>query len=85
MPKLFFRLRMATHYTGFMTVVGLLALLLQAPAPALWIIAGLWLWFAQAFWFYRMDMGFGGRNRSASRLGDYTPDEMQVRLRWIWR
>ena len=85
MPKLSFRLRMATHYTGFMTVAGLLALLLQAPAPALWIIAGLWLWFAKAFWFYREDMGFGGRNRSAGRLGGYTPEEMQVRLRRIWR
>lgn len=85
MPKLSFRLRMATHYTGFMTVVGLLALLLQASAPALWIIAGLWLWFAKAFWVYREDMGFGGRSRSGGRFGDYTPDEMQVRLRRIWR
>jgi hypothetical protein len=68
-----------------MTVVGLLALLLQAPAPALGIIAGLWLWFAKAFWLYREDVGLGGRNRSAGRIGDYTPDEMQVRLRRIWR
>lgn len=85
MPKLSFRLRMAAHYTGAMTVVGLLALLCQTPAPALWIIASLWLWFAKAFWVYRGEMGFGGRYRSASRLGGYAPEEMQVRLRRIWR
>lgn len=85
MPKLSFRLRMATHYTGFMTVAGLLALLLQAPAPALGIIAGLWLWFAKAFWLYREDMGFGGRSRSGGRFGVSTPHEMQERLRRIWR
>lgn len=43
MPRLTFRLRMAAHYTGFMTVVGLVALLAKAPEPALWVIAGLWL------------------------------------------
>jgi hypothetical protein len=76
---------MATPYTGFVTVVGLLALLLQVPAPALWIIAGLWLWFAKGFWFCREDMGFSVSNRSGGRFGDYTPDERQVRLRRIWR
>jgi hypothetical protein len=30
-------------------------------------------------------MGFGGRNRSTGRFGGYTPDEIQVRLRRIWR
>ena len=85
MPKLSLRLRMATHYTGIMTVVGLLALLQQAPAPALLIFAGLWLWFAKAFWVYRKDMDFSGRYRSDSRLGGYTPEEMQARLRRIWR
>jgi DHA1 family bicyclomycin/chloramphenicol resistance-like MFS transporter len=52
---------------------------------AMGVIAGLWLWFAKTFWVYRKDMGFGGRHRSGGRFGDYTPDEMQVRLRRIWR
>ncbi len=88
MPKLSFRLRMANYHTGFMTVVGLLALLLQAPAPALWIIAGLWIWFAKAFWFYRKDMGFGGqtwRDHWTGELGDRCPVGTQERLRRIWR
>jgi hypothetical protein len=83
MPKLPFRPRMATYYTGIMTVVGLLALLLKAPTPALGIIAGLWLWFAKAFWVYRRDMGVGGIARSGNRLG--APEEIYVRLRRVWR
>jgi len=88
MPKLSFRLRMATHYTGFMTVVVLLALLIQAPALALWIIAGLWLWFAKAFWVYRRDLVHDGqtwRDQLTSELDDRSPEEMQERLRRIWR
>lgn len=86
MPRLTFRLRMATHYTGFMTVMGLVALLAKAPQPALWMIAALWLWFAKAFWVYREDMGFGPKFRRNPWVEppDLTPEEMQARLRRIW-
>lgn len=53
MPKLSFRLRMAAHYTAATTVLALIALLAKAPAPALIMIAGFWLWFAKGLWFYR--------------------------------
>jgi len=87
MPRLTFRLRMAALYTGFMTVIGLIALLARAPEPALWVIAALWLWFAKAFWFYRRDYGYRGqtwRDQWIGVVGDRTPEEAQKRLRRIW-
>lgn len=87
MDKLSFRLRMAAHYTGFMTVVGLIALLAKAPAPALWAIAALWLWFAKAFWQYRADYLPARRwsDQWAARPGGATAEQVQERLRRIWR